>query len=68
MLSIEQINNLEKENNGFKKVLGEIKTILEQKLDVKLIRRNGNCPMIYNADFYNKIQQPILNKIAEVLK
>ena len=68
MLGIEDINRLEKENDSFKKTLGEIKAILEQKLDVKLIRRNGNCPMIYNADFQNKIQQPILNKITEVLK
>ena len=48
-----------------KQTLAAIKEIAKTDLKVKVIQNGGNCPMIYYADYSNKIQKPILDLIKE---
>ena len=50
----------------YKPVLDKIKEIVETDLKVKVIQNGGNYPMIYYADYNNKIQKPILDLMKEI--
>ena len=73
-----QLKRLEQERNekvmakarmyDYQRAIEKIKEIINIKLDTRLVRLNGQAPMIFNADFCNKIKQPILDLISEVLK